>query len=172
MARGQRAHGIRLSDSPTNRDSTAYLHLQDEGAGKNPAHISGNARGCASEPLEAARARLQAVSGVCVNPNAQGLEVQEEPEKSNRLQPNSDEYRRATMRRYKWNTKLEALGLPRIQRGRQDLPDTFEDYLAENGYTGGGREGKNAITDRERLDMRSELNRIIEGIERIKARFC
>lgn len=63
-------------------------------------------------------------------------EVREENQSQNLTKR---ERNRLAGRRYRWNKKLVALGLPRIERGKTDLPETFQEYLAifgdENPYS-------------------------------------
>ena len=78
----------------------------------------------------------------------------EEVEKENQRQKlDKRERNRLAGRRYRWNKKLVALGLPRIERGKTDLPETFEEYLAifgdESPYSK-ARQTFQAIIEREK----------------------
>ena len=135
-------------------------NLQNEGTGSSATGgMLGNARHTGGETLAAAIERLTAITQKTSNTAAQGMEVVEDS--TPRAKPKSREYQRITMQRYKYNLKLDALGLPRIRTGRQNLPPSFEEYLAEQGYTDAQESAK---TQRQEQGREAVLGYIVEAI--------
>ena len=135
-------------------------NLQNEGTGSSAAGSTiGNARHTGGEPLAVAIERLRAITSKTSNTAAQGMEIAEDAKAI--AKPKSREYQRITMQRYKWNLQLDALGLPRIAKGRQNLPASFSEYLAEQGYTNALESAK---TERQQQEWQAVLGYIDAAI--------
>ena len=142
-------------------------NLQNEGEGSSATGgMIGNARHTGGESLAAAIERLKAITRKTSNTAAQGMEVVADSQ--HRARPKSREYQRITMLRYKWNLQLDALGLPRIAIGRQNLPPSFTEYLAEQGYANALESAKTQRQQQEREAVRSYIIEAIRLLERAK----
>ena len=121
----------------------------------------GNARHTGGESLATAIERMKAITQPKTsNPNASGIEGSENQTKR--------EYQRLTMQRYKWNLQLDALGLPRIARGRQNLPDTFAEYIEEQGYKGKQPEAAKVIDTGQKQAIFEQIEAIQGQLDSFK----